>query len=69
MIVGMLHPFKPLVNFISTNKVSQERWTEWNKRGRPTHIQDEFPELSPGEREFLISGLPEDEFDELFREE
>lgn len=31
-------------------------------------IQNAFPFLSPGEREFLLSGLSEDQFDELFEE-
>ena len=32
-------------------------------------IQDIFPELSPEEREFLISGITPEEWDEIFREE
>ena len=31
-------------------------------------IQNAFPFLSPNEREFLLTGLPEEEWDDLFGE-
>ena len=33
------------------------------------HVQDIFPELSLEEREFLISGITPEEWDEIFGEE
>lgn len=32
-------------------------------------IQDAFPHLSPGEREFLLSGITPDEWEKLFEED
>lgn len=32
-------------------------------------IQDAFPNLSAGDREFLISGISNDEFDKMFSED
>ena len=32
-------------------------------------IQDAFPDLSPGDREFLMSGYSPEAFDELFSDE
>lgn len=32
-------------------------------------IQNAFPFLSPGEREFLLTGMNDEEFDNLFKEE
>lgn len=29
------------------------------------HVQDVFPNLSPGEREFLISGIPPEEWEQF----
>lgn len=31
------------------------------------HVQDAFPEVSPGDREVLISGLCEDCWDKIFQ--
>ena len=31
------------------------------------HVQDAFPEVSPGDREVLISGLCEDCWDKIFK--
>lgn len=33
------------------------------------HIQDVAPYLSPSEREFIVSGILGDEFDDLFQEQ
>ena len=42
----------------------------WFDEDRP-HIQNmpEAAKLTPGEREFFVSGVPEDKFDEIFAEE
>lgn len=33
------------------------------------HIQDVFPNLTPGEREFLMTGVTEEEWDEMWGED
>ena len=47
--------------------VTPERWADYKAR-RSGMIQDAFPDLTPGEREFLMTGITEDEWDLLFRE-
>jgi hypothetical protein len=39
------------------------RYLKW--LGGGISIQDAFPELTPGEREVLLSGLPEEFFDQF----
>lgn len=34
-----------------------------------TLIQDAFPNLTPGQREFILTGIPESEWDEAFSDE
>lgn len=48
-------------------QVNQERYRTWKESG--AYIQDALPELTPGEREFLISGICEKCFDKQFGEE
>lgn len=43
------------------------RWFLWQMQGKL--IQNAFPELSAGEREFLITGITPEEWNELFSEE
>ncbi len=48
--------------------VTQERLNKcWrfnpNREGK--HIQDEFPELTPDQREFLMTGITPDEWESL----
>lgn len=45
----------------------EARIAYWQKSG--TNIQDVFPDLSPEQREFLLSGSTPQEWDELFQEE
>lgn len=49
--------------------VTQERldrcW-KFNANREGKHIQDEFPELSPDDREFLISGITPEEWASAF---
>lgn len=47
-------------------KVSQ---TSVIRHGMGEYIQDVLPQLTPGEREFLISGFCEPCFDRMFSEE
>lgn len=47
--------------------VTQERLDHWKSSG--AHVQDVFPELTPDDREFLISGITPEEWEEAFGEE
>lgn len=44
--------------------VTEEKIAQWKSSG--TTIQDAFPELTPDEREFLLTGITSDEWDSLF---
>lgn len=42
-------------------------YTGWvNHRSGKGYIQDNFPELTPAERELFLSGIPADMWDEIF---
>jgi hypothetical protein len=46
--------------------VTQAQIDRWQNTG--AQIQHVFPHLTPGQREFLLSGTTEEEFDQLFPE-
>jgi hypothetical protein len=46
--------------------ITQEQLDDWLSG---TLIQKAFPHLSASEREFILSGITDDEWDELFVEE
>lgn len=49
--------------------VTEERLAEcwrFNYHGAGKHIQEVFPELSADEREFLLSGITAEEWEEMF---
>lgn len=51
---------------------SEAEWLRGNLKfqmGRGALIQDAFPTLTPDEREFLLTGMTADEWDELFSED
>lgn len=48
--------------------VNPEKYNNWEKNGRPTLIQKEFPELSPEDREFILTGVTPDEWEEIFKD-
>jgi hypothetical protein len=41
----------------------------YNRWRSGTFAQDAFPELTPGQRDLLIHGIVEEEYDRLFKEE
>jgi hypothetical protein len=41
----------------------------WVKGDIDEHVQDYFPELNADQREFLITGITPDEWDEIFKDE
>jgi hypothetical protein len=47
--------------------VTLEQIRKWQDSGRP--IQEVLPWLTPSEREFLMSGCTDAEWDELFKDE
>jgi len=47
--------------------ITQEQYDRWlNDR---VLIQDAFPHLTPGQREFLLSGITDEEWDATFRDD
>jgi hypothetical protein len=45
--------------------ITQTQLDEWNGPTRPL-IQNVFPHLTPDQREFLMTGVTPEEWDELF---
>lgn len=43
--------------------INHRQWKRWRQG---VHIQVAMPDLTEGEREFLISGIAPEEWDELF---
>lgn len=59
-------PFTGVTHEWDMPTVTEERLAEWRKPGNL--IQDVFPELSADEREFLMTGITPEEWDETFGE-
>lgn len=49
-----------------TLKMTQQQYEDW-QRGQ--YIQNAMPHLTAGEREFLMSGTTEEQWDETFKED
>lgn len=47
--------------------ITQEQMDLWE--GGRLLIQNAFPNLTPDQREFILTGITQDEWDELWREE
>ena len=47
--------------------ISKEKLEYWHNS--PAHIQDVFPELSADQREFLMTGITSDEWNNAFGDE
>lgn len=60
-------PFTGKINTLDL-PISQEQWKEWNSPDRRL-IQDVFPNLTPEHREFIKTGMLNEDWDELFPEE
>ena len=66
------------IHFISGRKITKElpitaeKMAEWDSYGKGNHsrpkIQDFFPELSDSNREFILTGLSDDDWDDLYAE-
>lgn len=65
MKVTRVHPFTGKSNTLELN-ITQE---QLDRHAHGEFIQNVAPNLTPDEREFIISGLLPGEFDELFDEE
>ena len=48
--------------------ITAEQWMAWEGPNPPL-IQECFPQLSNDEREFILTGITQDEWDVLFPEE
>lgn len=62
MVTGILHTRDIPVN--------HQKYQKWISLGvKAPHVQDMFPELSPDDREFLLTGITPEEWDNMFPEE
>lgn len=63
MRITRQHPF---TKKLTTRElpITSEQMDAWQNGAL---IQDVMPHLSDGDREWLSSGIPEDEFDEMFK--
>ena len=48
--------------------VTDEQWATWNSDNPPL-IQNVFPQLTPDQREFILSGVTKEEWDQFMPEE
>ena len=46
--------------------ITEEQWVAFLNGAL---VQDAFPHLSPDEREFIITGMTKEEWDDIFRDE
>jgi hypothetical protein len=58
-------PFTGKTNTLEIN-VTEEQLIDWQSG---TLIQHAMPHLTPDEREFIMTGITEEEWDELFSED
>ncbi len=66
----MLITMKSILSGIERTKdlaVTQEQYNNWLKGN--ILIQEAMPELTPGEREFIMTGISEEEWDDTFKDE
>jgi hypothetical protein len=65
MKITRTSPFTGKTNTLEIN-VTEEQLIDWQSG---TLIQHAMPHLTPDEREFLMTGITEEEWDELFSED
>ena len=66
MLVSKISTFSGKTNTLDLNISAEDLLRYELGQG---HVQDIFPHLTPGEREFLITGVTPQEWDEMFGEE
>ena len=64
MVTGELHTMT-----LNTTQEKLHQWIIWNRGPGTPYIQDYFPELSAEEREFLLTGITPEFWDEIREEE
>lgn len=65
MIVTKVSPLTGASNSMDI-PISEQQYANW-KAGRLGPIQKAFPHLTPGQREFLISGVTEEEWEVMWK--
>lgn len=65
MKIERISPISGKVNEMDID-ISEEQLNDW-KRG--TLIQHAMPQISPSEREFILTGITSEEWDALFAED
>lgn len=52
--------------FIPTTQEKVDQWIKWNRSEGTPLVHEYFPELTKGQREFLLTGIPPNEWEEIF---
>ena len=52
--------------FVNTTQEKINQWNEWNRSEGTPLVQEYFPEITKGQREFLLTGIPPNEWEEIF---
>ena len=69
MLIKRVSPFSGVEHTMDLPTVTQERldqcWSQ-NPERKGRHIQDVFPELTPDQREFIMTGITPEEWNEQF---
>jgi len=64
MLVTRQSAYSGVVKTLDLN-ITDEEMNKWNS-DNPPHIQNCFPNLTPAEREFILTGITGDEWDAMF---
>ena len=68
MLITRVDPFTGETNQMTLD-VTREQINEIEKPGHMRRcVQDIFPKLTPDEREFILTGITPESWDELFKE-
>lgn len=65
MLITKNSPFTRKENTLDI-PISEERYYAYLHSVKRPLIQEAFPDLSPGQREFLLTGITPDEWDSMF---
>lgn len=68
MLISRTSPLTGKVNTMELN-VTGAQMQEFNSEGRVRMVQDIFPNLTASEREFIMSGYTQEDWDMIFGEE
>jgi len=65
MQVSRKSPLTGNINTLEVN-ITQEQWDEFNSPNRERLVQEIFSDLTPAQREFIITGYTQEDWDTMF---